>query len=53
MAPQLPGPMTQPPRRPPDYRPDLRPIILLGLLLVLVVAGWILLSPIVLPSPAR
>jgi len=44
--------MTPPPRRPPDYRPDLRPIVLLAVLLVLVVAGWLFLSPLVLP-PAR
>lgn len=44
--------MTPPPRRPRDYRPDLRPIVLLVVLLVLVVAGWLFLSPLVLP-PAR
>jgi hypothetical protein len=46
--------MASPPPRPPrDYRVDLRPMILLGLLLLVIVVGWILLSPIVLPSPAQ
>jgi len=41
-----------PPRRSPgDYRPDLRPILILGGLLVVVLLGWILLSPLVLPAP--
>jgi len=44
--------MPPPPRSPRDYRPDLRPIILLVALLVLVVLGWLFLSPLVLP-PAR
>jgi hypothetical protein len=40
----------RPPRRSPgDYRPDLRPMLILGALLVVVVLGWILLSPLVLP----
>jgi len=39
-----------PPRRSPgDYRPDLRPMLILGGLLVAVLLGWILLSPLVLP----
>jgi hypothetical protein len=38
-------------RGPPDYRPDLRPMLILIALLVLVVAGWILLSPAILPGP--
>jgi hypothetical protein len=42
----------EPPRPPREYRPDLRPMILLGLLLVAVVIGWIVLSPVLLP-PAR
>jgi hypothetical protein len=42
----------EPPRPPREYRPDLRPMILLGLLLVAVVVGWLVLSPILLP-PAR
>ena len=40
-------------RSPRDYRPDLRPILILAALLVLVIAGWILLSPLILPAPAR
>ena len=40
----------RPPRRSPeDYRPDLRPMIILGVLLVVVVVAWVLLSPIILP----
>ena len=42
----------EPPRPPREYRPDLRPMILLGLLLVAVVVGWLVLSPILLP-PAQ
>jgi hypothetical protein len=40
-------------RSPRDYRPDLRPILILGGLLALVIVGWILLSPLILPAPAR
>jgi hypothetical protein len=40
-------------RSPRDYRPDLRPILILGGLLVLVIVGWVLLSPLILPAPAR
>jgi hypothetical protein len=40
----------RPPRRSPeDYRPDLRPMIILGVLLLVVVVAWVLLSPIILP----
>jgi hypothetical protein len=40
----------RPPRRPPsDYRPDLRPMLILAALLALVVAAWILISPMILP----
>jgi hypothetical protein len=40
-----------PPRRSPgDYRPDLRPMLILGGLLVAVVVGWILISPLLLPA---
>jgi hypothetical protein len=40
----------RPPRKEPrDYRPDLRPMLILAGLLVLVVAAWILLSPVILP----
>ena len=39
-----------PPRRPPgDYRPDLRPMLILVAVLAVVVIGWILLSPLLLP----
>ena len=39
-----------PPRRSPgDYRPDLRPMLILGVLLVAVVIGWLILSPVILP----
>jgi len=37
-------------RSPRDYRPDLRPMLILAGLLILVVAAWILLGPILLPS---
>ena len=33
----------------PPYRPDVRPMLLLGVVLVIVVVGWIVLSPMVLP----
>ncbi|HEX2194910.1 MAG TPA: hypothetical protein VHK63_08170 [Candidatus Limnocylindria bacterium] len=36
-------------RGPADYRPDLRPLIALIVLLGLVVIGWWLLSPVILP----
>jgi hypothetical protein len=39
----------QPRRSPGDYRPDLRPMLLLAALLVGVVIGWIVLSPVILP----
>ena len=40
-----------PPRRSPgDYRPDLRPMLILAGLLVAVVVGWILISPLLLPA---
>jgi len=40
-----------PPRRSPgDFRPDLRPMLILGGLLVAVVVGWILISPLLLPA---
>lgn len=43
---------TPPPRRSPgDYRPDLRPILVLGAVLLVVLIGWILISPLVLPAP--
>ena len=43
-----------PPRKPPSvYRPDLRPMLILVAVLVGVIIGWIVLSPIILPPPAR
>ncbi len=47
------GDPTPPRPSPQDYRPDLRPILILGGLLVVVVVGWILISPLVLPAPVR
>ena len=42
---------SQPPRRPPgSYRPDLRPMLILGVVLVIVVIAWIVLSPMILPG---
>ena len=51
MAPQ-PRPPRSPlePREPREYRPDLRPLLLVGFLLVAVVLGWLLLSPLILPT---
>jgi hypothetical protein len=37
-------------RGPSDYRPDLRPMAILIGLVVVVVVGWILLSPLILPG---
>ena len=42
-------PAGAPRKRPSDYRPDLRPMLILGGLLVVVVAAWIVLSPLILP----
>jgi hypothetical protein len=39
-----------PPRQPRDYRPDLRPMLILGGLLVIIVVGWLLISPLILPD---
>ena len=40
-----------PPRRSPgEYRPDLRPMLVLVVLLVVVVAAWVFLSPLILPA---
>jgi hypothetical protein len=39
------------PRPPSDYRPDLRPMLVLVALLALVLIGWIVLSPLILPEP--
>ncbi|HKO32278.1 MAG TPA: hypothetical protein VJY85_00890 [Candidatus Limnocylindria bacterium] len=42
----------RPPQRPPsDYRPDLRPMLILAGLLLAVIVGWVILSPIILPAP--
>jgi hypothetical protein len=53
----LPGPLSTPPgppRKPPSsYRPDLRPMLILVAVLAAIVIGWIILSPIILPPPAR
>ena len=38
-------------RSPRDYRPDLRPMLILGGLLLAVIVGWILVSPLLLPGP--
>jgi hypothetical protein len=41
-------------RRPPSaYKPDLRPILILVGLLLAVIIGWILLSPVILPPAVR
>jgi hypothetical protein len=45
------GDAPPPPRSPRDYRPDLRPMLILGGLLLAVIAGWILVSPLLLPGP--
>ena len=51
-APPAPERPPRPPRRQPsDYRPDLRPMLILAGLLLVVIGGWILLSPIILPAP--
>ena len=41
----------EPPRRraPGDYRPDLRPVVILVILLGVIVVGWLILSPLILP----
>ncbi len=44
--------MAEPPRapRPPrDYRPDIRPMLILAAILVLVIVGWLFISPLILP----
>ena len=35
----------------PPYRPDLRPMAVLVGMLVIILVGWILLSPLILPPP--
>ncbi|MEO8245767.1 MAG: hypothetical protein ABI622_01485 [Chloroflexota bacterium] len=44
------APERRPPRAPREYRPDLRPLLLVGILLVAVVVGWVILSPLILPT---
>jgi hypothetical protein len=41
----------EPPERrsPRDYPPDLRPVLIIVALLVVIVVGWLLLSPLILP----
>jgi hypothetical protein len=34
----------------PPYRPDVRPLALVVVLLIVVVVGWIILSPSLLPA---
>jgi hypothetical protein len=52
--PPAPNRPPRPPQRPPsDYRPDLRPMLILAGLLLAVIVGWIILSPIILPAPGR
>jgi hypothetical protein len=46
------GDAPSPRRSPGDYRPDLRPMLILAGLLVAVLVGWIIVSPLLLP-PAR
>lgn len=48
--PQSPAGPPPPRRSPRDYRPDLRPMLILGGLLLVVIVGWILISPLLLPS---
>ncbi|HEY8170488.1 MAG TPA: hypothetical protein VIH24_05260 [Candidatus Limnocylindria bacterium] len=43
------APPPTPPKSPRDYRPDLRPMAILGLVLLVVVIAWIVLSPLILP----
>lgn len=48
-----PPPAARPPRqpRPPSaYSPDLRPMLILAAMLVGVIIGWLVLSPIILPA---
>ncbi len=42
--------MAPPPRPPRDYRPDVRPMLILGAIIVLVIVGWLVISPLVLPA---
>jgi hypothetical protein len=40
----------QPPGPPRDYRPDLRPMLVLAGVLVAIVVGWLVISPLILPG---
>jgi hypothetical protein len=52
--PPQPPQLRQPGGKPPSaYRPDLRPMLVLAGLLVLVILGWIVLSPLILPPAVR
>jgi hypothetical protein len=51
--PHVPEQPKRPDRPPSSYRPDLRPMLILAAVLVGVVIGWIILSPLILPPPAR
>jgi hypothetical protein len=42
--------MAPPPRPPRDYRPDVRPMLILAAIIVLVIVGWLFISPLVLPA---
>ena len=51
-------PVGEPPpraaRKPPSaYRPDLRPMLILAAVLLGVILGWIVLSPLILPQAVR
>ena len=47
-------PPLRPERKPPSaYRPDLRPMLILAGVLVGVILGWIVLSPLILPQAVR
>jgi hypothetical protein len=35
----------------PPYRPDLRPMLVLVGMLVIILVGWVILSPLILPPP--
>jgi hypothetical protein len=35
----------------PPYRPDLRPMAVLIGMLIVILFGWIILSPLILPPP--
>jgi hypothetical protein len=48
--PQSPAGPPPPRRSPRNYRPDLRPMLILGGLLLAVIVGWILISPLLLPA---